>query len=198
MWGDWPRLKDELPRGHSRLLVDHLVHHPDDFRGALERLKPELRSLYLAAWQSYLWNKMLALWLQTHAAPKHLLFVRSRFGELPVPRHMSEQGLDQWRNLTLPLPSARLKIDPEAIWAPLVESVMSDEEVPLNEMKLKEFRKPFFSKGDRSAGIFPQKLQFDAEADELHRGKEKLVLRFDLPRGCYATMIVKRLTQTIE
>jgi tRNA pseudouridine13 synthase len=141
---------------------------------------------------------MLALWLQTHTAPNHLLFVRSRFGELPAPRRMSEHGLGQWRSLSLPLPSARLKIDPEAIWAPLVESVMSDEELPLSEMKLKEFRKPFFSKGERAAAIFPRGLQFDAEADELHRGKEKLVLRFDLPRGCYATMIVKRLTQTIE
>jgi tRNA pseudouridine13 synthase len=197
-WGDWPKLKTELGKGYVRSLVDHLVRHPTDFRGALERLKPELRSLYLAAWQSYLWNKMLALWLQTHVSPNHLLFIRSRFGELPVPRQMSDQGLAQWRSLTLPLPSARLKIDPEAAWAPLVESVMNDEELPLNEMKLKGFRKPFFSKGDRPAALFPNGLRLDSEADELHRGKEKLVLHFDLPRGCYATMIVKRLTQTLE
>lgn len=197
-WGAWPQLKGELPRGQSRKVIEYLVQHPTDFRGALERLKPELRSLYLAAWQSYLWNKMLALWLQTRLAPNHLLYVRSRFGEMPVPRHMSEQGLNEWRALSLPLPSARLKIDPEAVWAPLVESVMEDEELLLSDMKLKDFRKPFFSKGDRPAAIFPQGLQFESEADELHRGKEKLVLKFDLPRGCYATMIVKRLTQTIE
>ncbi len=196
-WGDWPRLKAELPRGHARSLVDYLVHHPTDFRGALARLKPELRGLYLSAWQSHLWNRMLALWLRTRLSPAELLFIRSRFGDLPVPRSMSEQNLAEWRSLTLPLPSARLKIDPEAAWAPLVEAVMNEEELPLSHMKLKGIHKPFFSKGDRTAAIFPERLQFDSEADDLHPGKEKLVLRFDLPRGCYATMVVKRLTQTI-
>ena len=197
-WGDWPRLKAELPRGYARTLVAHLVHHPADFKGALEHLKPELRSLYLSAWQSYLWNRMLALWLRTRLSPGNLLFVRSRFGELPVPRGMGAAALLEWRALTLPLPSARLKLDPDAAWSPLVEEVMADEGLPLNDMKLKDFRKPFFSKGDRPAAIFPQELKFDAEADDLHRMKEKLILSFDLPRGCYATMIVKRLTQTIE
>src|SRR5438067_1366048 len=46
-WGDWAALKDLLPRSHARSLVDYLLHHPDDFRGALERLHPELRGLYL-------------------------------------------------------------------------------------------------------------------------------------------------------
>ena len=31
-------------------------------------------------------------------------------------------------------------------------------------------------------------------ADELHPGRRKLVLSFDLPRGSYATLIVKRIT----
>ena len=32
------------------------------------------------------------------------------------------------------------------------------------------------------------------EADELKPGKRKLILTFDLPRGAYATMVVKRIT----
>ncbi len=65
-WGDWARLKDVLPRGHARSLVDYLRVHPGDFRGAVARLRPELRGLYLSAYQSHLWNRMLAHWL-THA-----------------------------------------------------------------------------------------------------------------------------------
>lgn len=198
VWGNWPKLKSELPKGHARSLVDYLVHHPTDFKGALERLRPELQSLYLSAYQSYIWNRMLALWLRTHLAPTKIAYIRSRFGEMPVPKEMNERTLAEWRSLTLPLPSARLKLDPEAAWAPLIEEVMNEEGLPLEEMKLRGFRKPFFSKGDRPASLFPTDLQFDSEADELHRLKEKLVLRFNLPRGSYATMIVKRLTQTLE
>jgi len=31
-------------------------------------------------------------------------------------------------------------------------------------------------------------------ADELRRGRQKLVIAFELHRGCYATMVVKALT----
>ena len=33
-----------------------------------------------------------------------------------------------------------------------------------------------------------------AEADDFHRGKMKSRLAFELPRGCYATLLVKRIT----
>src|SRR5262249_15434813 len=59
-WGDWAECKAKLPRGHARSLVDYLVTHPADFKGAVARLRPELQGLYLAAYQSYLWNRMLA------------------------------------------------------------------------------------------------------------------------------------------
>ena len=32
------------------------------------------------------------------------------------------------------------------------------------------------------------------DADELNKGRRKMTLRFDLPRGSYATMLVKRVT----
>lgn len=194
-WGNWSTLKDQLPPGHARGLVDFLRQHPDDFRGAVERLKPELRGLYLSAWQSHLWNKMLALWIRTHVSGGQVLYVRNRLGELPLPRSLRAEKLDEWKTLSLPLPSARLKIEPEAPWAGLVEEVMAEEGLPLEDMKLKSFRKPFFSKGDRTAAVIPSQLSAETDKDELNEGKRKLILRFDLPRGCYATMIVKRLTQ---
>jgi len=62
-WGRWPECKEQLPRSHARSLVDYLVHHPTDFRGTLARMRPELQGMYLSAYQSYLWNRILAEWL---------------------------------------------------------------------------------------------------------------------------------------
>jgi tRNA pseudouridine13 synthase len=194
-WGDWPRCKAELPKSHARSLVDYLVHHPNDFKGALERLKPELQGLYLSAWQSHLWNKMLARWLREHVPAERLLAVKLRMGEFPMPRAVPEAALADWRALTLPLPSARLKVEPDSPVAKLIEPVMEEEGLPLDEMKLRGLRKPFFAKGDRAAAVIPEGLSAESGPDELNEEREKLVLRFDLPRGCYATMIVKRLTQ---
>src|SRR5205823_1253145 len=89
-WGDWARLKEALPAGHARTLVDHLRLHPDDFRGAIERLRPELRGLYLSAYQSYLWNRMLARWLEANLPADQLVQVNLRVGAVPMQRELTE------------------------------------------------------------------------------------------------------------
>jgi tRNA pseudouridine13 synthase len=37
-------------------------------------------------------------------------------------------------------------------------------------------------------------LSHTTGTDELYPGRHKLTLKFDLPRGSYATMVIKRLT----
>jgi tRNA pseudouridine13 synthase len=141
---------------------------------------------------------MLARWLTTHVTADQLAMLRLRLGPVPAPRALADDLLREWDQLTLPLPSARLQFDPTAPWAEVVEAVMREERFPLREMKIRGMHKPFFSKGERPAALRPINLDQRAEADEHHRGFQKLVLRFDLPRGAYATMIVKRITEVAE
>ena len=53
---------------------------------------------------------------------------------------------------------------------------------------------PYFSKGDRIACVKQTGWSCTGDTDELNRGRRKLTLRFELPRGSYATMLVKRIT----
>ena len=41
-------------------------------------------------------------------------------------------------------------------------------------------------------------LGAESEADELHPGRRALRLRFELPKGSYATILVKRITDAAE
>jgi len=50
----------------------------------------------------------------------------------------------------------------------------------------------FFSRGERPALCLPADLKWESAADENQAGRRKLLLSFDLPRGCYATLLVKR------
>ncbi|HEX3148270.1 MAG TPA: tRNA pseudouridine(13) synthase TruD [Gemmataceae bacterium] len=192
-WGDWPTCKAELPRSHARSIVDYLVHHPIDFKGACERLRPELGGLYLSAWQSHLWNRMLDRWLRDHVPADQLVAIRLKTAEVVMPRSMPVESRLTWDDLSLPLPSARLKLDPAAPWARVVTAVMADEGIPLDQMKIKGMQHPFFSKGERIAKVPVGNVSWQADADEINRGRRKLLLRFELPRGCYATMLVKRI-----
>jgi len=197
-WGDWPVLKDKLPRGHARSLVDYLVHHPDDFRGALARLRPELRGLYLSAYQSHLWNRMLARWLRDHVRPEQQVKLGLGLGDVPVHRGLDEGQLAEMAAAQLPLPSARLTMPAEDPRVALMDLVLAKEGIDREQLKLKAFPEVFFSKGERSVLCMPAGLQHQEGRDEHNPGRQKLVLGFDLPRGSYATLIVKRITSTAQ
>ena len=193
-WGKWAECARNLGRGEVRRTVDYLAARPTDFRGAIARLRPELQGLYLAAYQSFVWNKMLAAWLTKHFAPTELGRVELKLGGVPVPLRVDQVMQSSWESLTLPLPSARVKSDPAAEWSAIADEVLRAEGLTLREMQVKGMHKPFFSKGERAGCVRPAGLSHEAAADELNAGAKKLVLRFELPRGSYATMVVKRIT----
>jgi tRNA(Glu) U13 pseudouridine synthase TruD len=55
-------------------------------------------------------------------------------------------------------------------------------------------REMFFSKGERAALCMPGQLTYESAVDELHPKRSKLTLSVDMPRGCYATLVVKAAT----
>jgi tRNA pseudouridine13 synthase len=192
-WGDWARLKEELPRGHARRLVDYLRVHPGDFRGTVARLRPELRGLYLSAYQSHLWNRMLANWLRGHLRPDQLRPLALRVGVIPFHQNVDTEQLQELAALQLPLPSARLKLDDADPCAELVRAVLAEEKLELRQIQIKGIRKMFFSRGERAVLCLPHDLTHDFAPDENHRGRNKLTLAFELPRGSYATLLVKAI-----
>jgi tRNA pseudouridine13 synthase len=120
--------------------------------------------------------------------------VTLRLGEVPMHRGLDAEQFRQLRDLSLPLPSARLKMDPsDPRLAPVLE-VLAEEGLTLRQLRIKGIRELFFSKGERAALCLPAGLEGRAESDELHPGRQKLVLAFELPRGSYATLIVKRIS----
>lgn len=80
----------------------------------------------------------------------------------------------------------------------MLEEVLTPLEMTIPEIRLKYPRDTFFSKGTRSCWIGVPGLTYSFLEDELNPGREAIQLRFSLPKGCYATMIVKQLTQVVE
>src|SRR5262249_20515581 len=124
-WGRWPDCKPLLARGHARSLVDYLLHHPDDYRGAVARLRPDLQGLFLAAYQSHLWNAILAAWLEQSFTASELAPLELRLGPLPMPRLLGDEARSRWHAASLPLPAARWPFDPAAPWASAATGVLA-------------------------------------------------------------------------
>ncbi len=193
-WGEWAACTAALPRGHAWGVVEYLRIRNGDFRGAVARLRPELRGLYLSAYQSHLWNRTLARWLDKHATGS-LRRIMLRLGEVPLAEHLSDATFEQLSALHIPLATSRWKPEVGDARLPLVEAILAEDGLTLRDMQVRGVRELFFSRGDRPALARVEALTPAWADDERHPGRRKLALSFRLPRGSYATLVVKAIME---
>lgn len=187
---DAARAQHAVQLGHSQV-AEHLLRRPGDFRGALVRLPIDARGLHLAAFQSWIWNRMLSALLERELPEESRMPLELKPGTVWSYGELSPQQRQKLTQLALPLPSARAKEECRE-HLPLVEAALAPLGLSLRELRVKYPRDSFFSKGMRAAVVLPADLGGETADDEVYDGMRKLTLRFELPRGAYATMIVKR------
>ena len=192
-WGNWDRCKAALPKCSRRSIVTYLVDHPTDFRRAFALLPVDLRSLFLSAFQSDLWNRCLGRWLSQQYPVEDLCEIDLGTGRFPFPVNAAPEMSDHLFQQTLPLPSARLHLD-ESPLRSLYEAVLAEQQLELRELRVKFPRDSFFSKGDRLAMLRLSPDLAEEGDDELYPGRRRVTLQFSLPRGAYATIVIKWLT----
>ena len=66
------------------------------------------------------------------------------------------------------------------------------------ELRVKHLKDVFFSKGSRACLLFPEKLELATIDDDLHPGRRGMRLSFELSKGSYATIMVKRITAAAD
>jgi tRNA pseudouridine13 synthase len=75
----------------------------------------------------------------------------------------------------------------------LLDRAMVPEGLTLAQLRVKYPRDSFFSKGVRPAVFAVDRLEHETGSDERYPDRHKLILRFDLARGCYATIVTRRI-----
>jgi len=200
-WGQWDKCKSLLDRSHHRSIITYLVDHPTDFKRAVALIRQDLRGIYLSAFQSWVWNRWLSACIVRLHGEYTCGWLPSRCGPLALP-NLQEPELRArwapWTKMQLPLPSAR-----ERHWPPdteeLLESVLAPQGMSVREMRLKFPRDTFFSKGERSVALQPTSIDSHWEDAGENSQRCHWCLRFDLPRGAYATMAIRQWTlESIE
>jgi tRNA pseudouridine13 synthase len=193
-WGRWAEAKARLDRSSTRSIVTYLADHPTDYRGAFARLKRELRSLYFSAFQSHLWNLILSRLIERNTRADQRTMVDLKVGVLAFPRDLEPAQRKLLTTTSLPLPSARTPM-PEGEVGELVAEVQAPFQLTWRDLRVRHLKDVFLSKGTRAAMVVPQALDVSRRDDELHPGRYALRLAFELGKGSYATIVIKRITE---
>lgn len=194
-WGQWEKCKAMLDRSHRRSIVTYLVDHPTDFRRAVALIRQDLRGIYVAAFQSWVWNRWVSALLDSKVASTDITKMSSKCGLLSIPCQSIDALPAEVSGLLsseLPLPSARQHDWPNGTLDTL-QRVLEPLQMDVRQMRLKYPRDTFFSRGTRPVTLRAQAMKHSWENDGLNTGMKCLKLSFDLIRGAYATMVVRCL-----
>jgi tRNA pseudouridine13 synthase len=193
-WGDWSTCCQKAVRPTVRSAMERLCRQSRDFRGAFIRIPQHERRLYLEAFQSFLWNRVLAERIREMFRPVDLFDVEIARSPVPFYRVLPDPEVGQQLAAALPYPSARERSELGPL-TELYERVAGEFGLECRELRVKYPRDSFFSRGSRSAIFVPRAATAAIETDEGAANRRKVVLRFDLQPGCYATVLIKRLSE---
>jgi len=72
----------------------------------------------------------------------------------------------------------------------LVKKVLREEQIKISDFKLKSLKNMKCSGGFRKAKLIPKGFEWEIEKDEINEGKNKIIIKFTLPSGSYATVVL--------
>lgn len=189
-WGRWQELVRELPPCPERVAVEALAAGKDA-RDAFASLPYFLQSMYVEAYQSHLWNEA-ARRIARSLGGADVLRSSDSFGEMLFPTASSVS--EAWRHQEMPVLGPRTTFD--GPWADAAKAALAEEGIQRADLTIPGLRRPFF--GEARRPLFVEARRFDAtaaETDDLdHRpSRLKRTVSFSLPRGAYATVVLRAL-----
>ena len=182
--------------GEYGRVIAYLAEHRSAWHQALEKIDRRFLVFVLNAYQSFLFNEVLARWLRELAADTGTALgaLRYPFGVFRF-FHSLEPGLaEKVRGAALPVPGYDTECADPRINR-ILDGVLEEEGIGLSDLRVRQMHGIRVGGIDRTAIVVPEDFSVSTpEADEMYPGRLKAVLGFFLPRGSYATLLVKRLS----
>jgi tRNA pseudouridine13 synthase len=194
---------------YERAMMHYLVENPEDYAGSFSVLSPNIRKMFIHAYQSYVFNRIICRRIEkglplSQASSGDIVCFRNKEG-LPDTKKMqaaTEDNVDGMNNL--------LKRGRAFVTAPLVgyesdfglgipgeleKKVFEETDISQDAFRMKQIP-DLASKGLRREILLHCKPEFVTSEDELNPGKSKATLTFSLPKGSYATTVLREYMKT--
>lgn len=190
-WGDWRGMLGDLPRMPERKAVERLAEGAG-FRDAFAALPYFAQSIAVEAYQSHLWNATARRLARRLAGEGALVRADDPFGEMLFPPAGAVR--EPWRSLIVPMLSPRTALAEP--WGPDAARALAEEGLTPDRLGVPGLRRPSFDESPRPLFAAAERFTMtEAEPDDLTPRRLKRTLRFELPRGAYATVLLRALGQ---
>lgn len=192
-WGDWEACR-RIARGPAyEPLFDHLLARPTDFRGAIRFVPLRLRVIHAFAYQSLLWNRALSRMLRGGVLSAQRLRLSTLAGDLLAWKYLAPDREEKLKAMRTPLFGPDGDGGSEPFRRATIEE-LKDAGLSRNDFVENEVPGMIWKEEPRDALVKPDDVEdVRIEPDDLNPGRTRATLEFALPRGAYATMLVKRL-----
>src|SRR3989337_203468 len=178
---------------NDRKVLTYLRDYPRDFVKAINLINPRLLSLFIAAYQSYIWNEMVGEFTKINLPENKLIKFSYTAGEMVFYKALPKGLFKEFAETQIPLIDHKVKFQGEKI-KEIGEGVMKTEGVEIENFRLNKIKKAFFKSVSRRLIVIPEGLELsDSGSDEISPNKNKLTISFTLPSGSYATVLLRRL-----
>ncbi|MBN1280113.1 MAG: tRNA pseudouridine(13) synthase TruD [Candidatus Thermoplasmatota archaeon] len=192
----------------EKAMLNALIKDSSDFVGALQQLPKNLLLMFVNAYQSYLFNKMLSERLRRHlpiheTVPGDLIlpFRKKSTTEEYIP--VSAANLAKV-NIQLSKKKALVTgalIGADALFAggemgEIEQQIINDEHLDPRDFIIPEI--PFLSSSGSRRGLLAllPSLEWTLHPDDLFEDRQKLTLTFELSKGCYATSLLREIMKS--
>ncbi len=189
----------------EKILMQHISTHPDDFSGALQKLPGNLLTMFVYAFQSYLFNRMLSQRIMNKIS-LHEAVVGDNI--LPITRdgvskdsiRVSENNIEKVNEQIRKGKAVVSNVIPGSDTAyadgpmgKIQEKVIHEEKVDIRDFIIPEIP-PASSYGTNRAILSPiSSISSVLDVDEFHSSRQKLTLSFSLVKGSYATSFLREI-----
>ncbi|MEM3701026.1 MAG: tRNA pseudouridine(13) synthase TruD, partial [Candidatus Bathyarchaeia archaeon] len=193
---------------YERLMLQHLMKKPNDFKGAFRRLPVKLRKLFPQAYQAYLFNRFLSrrialglplntaevgdyvVKIETTGLPSQRLYEIA--SQMKIPEKNSAIASGKMR-LAIPLVGFRQRLT-EGVQGEIEKQILEEEGIAPENFKIKEMPELSLKGGLRTALTTLKDFRVDEiSRDHANPRRNMAKISFTLHRGSYATILLREL-----
>ncbi len=192
-WGDW-EVCARIARGPVyQPVLRHLVRKPSDFAGAIQQLNTRTRLIQSFAYQSYIWNRAVSSLLDELVPSKSQIHLESLMGALTSFRAPSDELAGVVGQLATPLYAPDGEGGDPRFQSEVLRWLHSEQLTP-EKCRRNTLPGMVWREEPRELLVLPQNVYCNRPEDDGRlRGVKKVEIAFSLPRGVYATMLIKHL-----